>query len=35
MLSVSEKAIKRDFEDLRAYLDDEIIRGESVIALST
>ena len=32
MFSVSEKAIQRDIEDLRAYLDDEIPRGESVIA---
>ena len=27
MFSVSEKAIQRDLEDLRAYLDDEIPRG--------
>lgn len=30
--SVSEKAIQRDIDDLRSYLEDEVIRGESVIA---
>lgn len=32
MFLVSEKAIQRDLDDLRAYLGDEIMHGETIIA---